>query len=180
MARLIYFCKVPLQQGILWIYTFFVSEGDSGVPDVMYPSSLSRTESVTLDIEGNENKMTRSIDFIIQSCSNFQGICTRYHIMKCFLFEQNHFSHLNVTAKYSSVAFRLPLGVFLSFWFMFQPWNDTRNTHHNVVISTDVHGVNDFKNTNRKRSSAVTVIQIRRVCGDNSRFLHETHVVGTR
>ena len=42
----------------------FVSEGDRGVPDVIYPSSLARTVSVTFEIEGNENKVTKSIDFI--------------------------------------------------------------------------------------------------------------------
>ena len=88
-----------------------MSEGDRVVPDVMYSSSLSRTEFVTFEIEGNENKVTKSIDFIIQSCSNFPGICAGCHIMKCFLFEQNRFSYLKVTAKYSSVAFLLTVCV---------------------------------------------------------------------
>ena len=105
------FVKVLLQQGTPGIYTFFVSEGDRGVPDVMYPSSLACSESVTCEIEGKENKVAKSIDFIIQSCSNFQGISTRCHIMKCFSIEQNRFSHLKVTAQYSSVAFLLPLSV---------------------------------------------------------------------
>ena len=90
----VYFCKVPLQQGISGIYSPFVSEGDRGVPDVIYPSSLARTVSVTFEIEGNENKVTKSIDFIIQSCSNFQGICTGCHNIKCFLFEQNRYSEI--------------------------------------------------------------------------------------
>ena len=114
-----------------------MSEGDRGVTHVMFPSSLPHTESVTFEIEGNENKVTKSIDFIIQSCSNFQGICTICHIMKCFLVEQNRFSHLKVTVKYSSVAFLLPLSELPN------PWN-TLYTEHPLSECQNIH-CHEFK-----------------------------------
>ena len=52
-------------------------------------------------MQGNEERVKRIHKKI-------KSIC---HCIRCFLFEQNPFSHSNVISKDASVAFRLPLGV---------------------------------------------------------------------
>ena len=55
--------------------------------------------------------MTKYIDFLCQSCANFQDMSTLRHLMKYILFEHNLFNHFRVTLKNASVAFILPLYV---------------------------------------------------------------------
>ena len=53
------------------------------------------------------------------------------HYIKCFLFEQNPFSHSKVISKDASVAFLLPLGV--------QSCNMTSSEESNILVSLILH-----------------------------------------
>ena len=64
-----------------------------------------------METEGSEKQGKKIMDLVNQSCYNFQNIYMICNTIKCFLVEQNRFSHLKVTSKKAIAAFRLPLGV---------------------------------------------------------------------